>query len=338
MNTFLVVDKPPGVTSHDVVAAVRAVTGVAKVGHTGTLDPFATGVLALALGNTTRLVQYLDESIKIYDATIVLGSATDTGDPTGEVIRSAPIPELTETMVEDVLAEFVGERMQKPPPYSAVKVNGKPLYHYARRGEEVEVPARPITIYDLQLVEMDETTVRVEIHCSRGTYARVIADEVATALGTAGHLGALSRKRSGPFFLEDALTIEQLAEIVAETPGEPWDVVLMSRGRSKDDRVAWKRREDVREALGPWLRPALDSLSHLPLLDIDAEAALKVKQGGAPQSMPGGITVGGRFLVVCGADVIAVAEAGPRGPKVLRVVGDEKKKKGDRRRRRRRRA
>lgn len=327
---FLVIDKPEGVTSHDVVAAVRAVTGVKKVGHTGTLDPFATGVLALALGPATRVVQYLDESIKVYDATIQLGTATDTGDPTGEVIREAPVPELDEEGVEAVLASFVGERMQKPPPYSAVKFNGKPLYWYARRGETVEVPARQITINALELLELGPDSVRIVITCSRGTYARVIADEVATALGTAGHLSALARRRSGPFFLDDALTIQQLADIVAPDSDKSWKDILFGRG-PREERVPWRPRDDVRADIAPFLRRPVDAMSHLPLLDVSEDDARRVRNGGLPGTLPSGLSIGDRFLVVFGDELLAIGEAAPRGPKVLRVLGEERPKQRRRR-------
>ncbi len=316
---FLVIDKPAGITSHDVVAAVRAVTGIRKVGHTGTLDPFATGVLALALGHTTRLVQFLDESIKVYDATISLGQAMDTGDPTGEVIRELPVPELSREQVLDVLAGFVGERMQTPPAYSAVKVRGKPMYWYARRGEKVEAPARPITISDIELLEHHEDSIRVVIRCGRGTYARVIADEIATELGTAGHLSALSRRRSGPFFLEDALTMEQLATIVSAEPGRVWQDVLISR--RGQERVKWRPSGVVLEELEPWLRRPLDAMPGMALLDVSEAEAVRVRNGGVPVELPGGLAVGGRFLVVHGDELIAVAEATSRGPRMLKVLG-----------------
>lgn len=318
--SFLVVDKPPGITSHDVVAIVRAVTGVKKVGHTGTLDPFATGVLALALGGATRLVQFLDESIKVYDATIALGEATDTGDPTGAVVRSAPVPALEVAVVQEVLEGFLGQRLQRPPAYSAVKVKGKPLYWYARRGEEMDVEARPIQIHALELLELGPASLRVLITCSRGTYARVIADDVATALGTAGHLSALSRRRSGPFHLEDAISLPQLGDLVGGG-GHPWQDVLMARGR-REDRLPWRPRRDVLEGLAPHLRRPLDALPGLPLLDVDAGEAKRVRSGATPAHLPGGLQLGGRFLVVHGADVVAICEASGRGPVVLRVVAD----------------
>ena len=209
---FLVVDKPAGITSHDVVALIRAVTGEKKVGHTGTLDPFATGVLALALGPATRLMQFLDESIKVYDMVIALGTATDTGDPTGQVVAEAPVPPLEAARVEEVLRTFLGERMQRPPAYSAVKHQGRPLYSYAREGVAVEVAARPITVRDLRLEGIEGARLRVVLSCSRGTYARVLAEEIGVALGTVGHLASLARLRSGPFVLEDAISMDQLAE------------------------------------------------------------------------------------------------------------------------------
>ncbi|MEZ4321053.1 MAG: tRNA pseudouridine(55) synthase TruB [Myxococcota bacterium] len=319
---FLVIDKPEGITSHDVVAAVRAVTGAKKVGHTGTLDPFATGVLPLAIGFATRLIQFLDESLKVYDATIALGTRTDTGDPTGTVDAEAPVPELSEARLLDTLAGFVGPRMQTPPAYSAVKKNGKPLYEYARKGETVEVAARPITIHGLDLVEWSSgpvPSVRVRIHCSRGTYARVLANEIAEALGTVGHLSALARDRSGPFEIGDALSFQALSDIVSEEPGLPWDRVLLSRGR-REERVKWKRREDVIGALALHMRRPLDCLSHLPLADVDSEGAKRVRDGGDPTNVPSGLLVGQRFLVAEGDRLIAVAERAPTGCKVLRVL------------------
>jgi tRNA pseudouridine55 synthase len=316
--SFLVVHKEAGITSHDVVAAVRAVTGVKKVGHTGTLDPFATGVLPLALGGATRLIQYLDESIKVYDATIRLGASTDTGDPTGQVIREAPLPDADEAKVREVLAGFIGEQMQEPPAYSAVKVDGKPLYHYARKGVEKRASPRKIQIMDLQLVDYDRQTLRVLLTCSRGTYARVLADDIATTLQSAGHLVALSRPRSGPFFLEDAIEMQTLADLVALEPGQPWKDVLMSRG-DKSKRVKWKPRDDVREALTPWLRTPVRCLSHLPLMDIGPVDARRIKNGALPPTPPSGVSMGGRFLLVAGQDVVAVAEKTPRGPKTLKA-------------------
>lgn len=318
-GSFLVIDKPAGITSHDVVAAVRAVTGIKKVGHTGTLDPFATGVLPLALGTATRLIQFLDESIKVYDATITFGAATDTGDPTGTAVREAPLPTADLPEVQSVLERFRGDQMQEPPAYSAVKVGGKPLYHYARKGEEVRAQPRPITIHDVELVEYSPERLRVIITCSRGTYARVLADDIARALGSAGHLSVLARTRSGPFYLEDALGMDTLAEFVAQEPGHSWRDVLLARGRGAP-RLPWRPRNEVLEALQPWMRSPVQCLPHLPLVDVSPADARRLRGGGMAPPPPPGLAQGSRYLVVCGPDVVAIVENTARGPKLTKVI------------------
>lgn len=318
-GAFLVVDKPAGITSHDVVAAIRAVTGVKKVGHTGTLDPFATGVLPIALGAGTRLIQFLDESVKVYDATVQLGARTDTGDPTGSVIEEKPVPPFTEARLREVLATFVGERSQVPPAYSAVKIDGRPLYSYARAGEVVEARPRTVTIREMDLVEHRGDQFRVSITCSRGTYARVLAEELGEALGTVGHLASLSRARSGPFYLEDAVTFDQIGSWVSSLPDRDWQTVLMSRSRS-GERVPWRPRADVLAALEPHLMPGIRALSHLPLVDVDARLARSVRSGAAIPAPPATVGAGGRYLVVHGQDVVAVAEASGAGPRAVKVL------------------
>ena len=315
---FLVVDKPAGVTSHDVVAAIRACTGVKKVGHTGTLDPFATGVLPLALGRSTRLIQYLDESIKVYDATIRLGTATDTGDPTGTSVREAPLPEASKTDVEGVLQSFLGEREQEPPAYSAVKVAGRPMYAYARKGEKVKAPSRTITLHALDLLAYDREQLRVRIECSRGTYARVLADEIAVALGSAGHLEALCRDRSGPFHLAEAVDLQTLADEVAAEPGHDWKTVLMSKRGGP--RIKWRPRDEVVADLKPRIRSELKSLGHLQMVDVDKQDVERIRNGGTPPAAPRGLIVGGRYLVVFGDELLCIAENTPRGPRSLRVL------------------
>lgn len=276
MDGFLVVDKPPGMTSHDVVAVVRAVTGIEKVGHTGTLDPFATGVLVLALGAATRLVQFLDEREKVYDATVLLGTATDTGDPSGSVVAEAPVPALHRRQVEDTLATFLGERMQAPPRYSAVKVAGKPLYAYARKGVEMTVPARPIQVFGMELLDLEPPSLRARIRCSRGTYARVLAEEIGTALGSVGHLGALRREASGGFTLERAVSFARLSTVAAGDPD--WARVLRpSRGQ---ERVAWRARADVLDGLREHLVEPRAALAHLPLARLGADEARRFRNSG----------------------------------------------------------
>jgi tRNA pseudouridine(55) synthase len=283
---FVMVDKPPGLSSHDVVAILRAVTGIQKVGHTGTLDPFATGVLPLALGRATRLIQYLDESEKVYDATVQFGVAMDTGDPTGQPVATGPIPALEERGLLRALAGFIGDRMQTPPRYSAVKIAGRPLYDYARAGKEVEAKARPVHISAMDLLEFHPSdtapSTQIRIHCSRGTYARVIGEELGVALGTVAHLIALRRQRSGPFSFDAAatpsLSLGQLAEIVAGTA--EWTTVFRTGRRA--DRVPWRSREEVLAGLQPFRIQSRAVLTHLPTLTLQEADARRYRQGILP--------------------------------------------------------
>lgn len=301
---FLVVDKPPGVTSHDVVAVVRAVTGLKKVGHTGTLDPFATGVLPLALGSATRLIQYLDEDQKVYDAHVFLGRATDTGDPTGTTVEEREVPPLTRAEVERVLAGFLGQRMQTPPRYSAVKVAGKPLYAYARAGKEVHVDARPIRVDAMDLVSFESPRLRVLIRCSRGTYARVLAEEIGAALGTVGHLEELRRTGSGPFTIDHAVSFSRISEIVAGDPN--WDRVL--RPARGEERVPWRPREVVFAGLSPFLSTAREMLAHLPVVVLSARDARRFLQTGAVPPPP--VPDARHWVLLDGDVVVGVGSAG----------------------------
>ena len=327
---FLVVDKPPGVTSHDVVAVVRAVTGLKKVGHTGTLDPFATGVLPLALGGATRLIQYLDEDQKVYDAVVRLGVATDTGDPTGNTIAEAPVPALQRKDVLAVLATFVGPRMQTPPRYSAVKVAGRPLYDYARKGQEVEVKARPIRIDAMELVSLDAPRIRVIIRCSRGTYARVIAEEIGVALGTVGHLEELRRLGSGPFLIDNSVSFSRISEIVGGDPA--WDKVLRpSRG---GERVPWRSRDEVFAGIAPWVTSPREALKHHPALTLSPIEARRFQQTGAVPPPPPGCA--GPYLLLSGDDVLGVGTTGaPSAIPLDAPKGRDRSPGSDRRPRRR---
>lgn len=301
---FLVVDKPPGVTSHDVVAVVRAVTGLKKVGHTGTLDPFATGVLPLALGSATRLIQYLDENEKVYDAVVLLGIKTDTADPTGTVIEERPVPAVTRREVLDRLATFVGMRMQTPPRYSAVKVAGRPLYDYARKGQEVEVKSRPVRIDAMDLLDFDLPRIRVLIRCSRGTYARVLAEEIGEALGTVGHLAELRRTGSGAFQIDNSVSFSRISDIVAGDPA--WDQVLRpARGA---ERVPWRTRDEVFAGLQPWLVGPREALKHLPALTLSPIEARRFQQTGSVPPPPPG--AGGPYLLLLGDEILGVGVPG----------------------------
>ena len=315
---FLVIDKPLGLTSHDVVAIVRAVTGIKKVGHTGTLDPLATGVLPLALGGGTRFIQFLDEQLKIYDATIQLGARTSTGDREGEVIAEAPVPS-AEVLdgIDEVLAGFIGARQQVPPAYSAVKVDGKPLYKYAREGKAVTAKARTITVHKLTVAERGEDWLRVIMECSRGTYARVLAEEIGQALGSEGHLSALRRLRSGPFTLENSLDLGELAQIVTGT--DDWGTAFR-RPAPGEERVKWRPRGDVHAGIQPRCTSLLNAMSHLPRVNVDAEVRRRVLSGARPPPPPRGLTAGGRYVVAEGEDLLAIAEFDGTVGRCLRAV------------------
>jgi tRNA pseudouridine55 synthase len=311
---FLVMDKVPGLTSHDVVAIVRAVTGIKKVGHTGTLDPFASGVLVLALGGATRFIQYLDESLKVYDATIALGAATTTGDPEGPVNRTGP--EADFTLLDSVLAGFQGEQMQTPPAYSAVKVKGKALYKYARKGIKVEAKPRPVTIYRLTAPDRGADWLRIRLHCSRGTYARVLADDIGSALGTAGHLRQLRRLQSGPFMLNQALTLPSLAQLVAGT--SDWRRALRP-GRG-DERMPWRPRGAVLRELLPWCIPLDRALSHLPMVEVGDQHREPFLRGGHPPTPPADLAEGARYGAVDRGEFLGIVERQGKRGVTLRAV------------------
>lgn len=208
---FLNVYKPKGLTSHDVVAKLRKITKIRQIGHTGTLDPFATGVLPVCIGKATRLIEYLEDD-KEYLATVQFGKNTDSYDIDGEVTATFD-KRVNQDEVEDVLGNFRGEIMQLPPIYSAVKVNGKKLYEYARKGEEVEIEPRKVFISKLELLDFDVETqsAKLLVACSKGTYIRSIAYDVGRMLGCGGYLTALERTKAGKFKVETAIRLEDLS-------------------------------------------------------------------------------------------------------------------------------
>ncbi|MBT8203371.1 MAG: tRNA pseudouridine(55) synthase TruB [Acidimicrobiia bacterium] len=211
---FLLVDKPTEWTSHDVVARVRRLAEMKKVGHAGTLDPMATGLLVLGLGRVTRLLRFIQDQPKEYVATARFGVATDTLDADGTVTDRSPLP-VGQTETERALAGFRGEITQIPPMTSAIKVGGQKLYELARRGEEIERPARTVTIFELEMTGFsagDFPEVDFRVVCSSGTYVRTLADDIARALGGRAHLTALRRTRIGSLHVENASTMEELAE------------------------------------------------------------------------------------------------------------------------------
>lgn len=215
-NGIIVIDKPPEWTSHDVVAKLRGLLRERRIGHAGTLDPMATGVLPVFVGRATRAVEFAAESGKEYVAGLRLGVATDTQDITGTVLERRPVT-VDRAALEGTLPQFRGEILQVPPMYSAVKVAGKKLYELARRGQEVERPARPVTIHSLELLEqMGPEEWLLRVRCSKGTYVRTLCHDLGWVLGCGGTLSSLRRTESAGFTLASALTLEQVAQAVEQ--------------------------------------------------------------------------------------------------------------------------
>lgn len=215
LDGLLLIDKPAGWTSHDVVARVRRLTGQPRAGHTGTLDPFATGLLVVCLGRATRLAEYLTAHEKVYVGEVVLGSETDTGDAEGQVVARGEVPELDEAIRSRVAARFTGRIGQVPPSYSAVKVGGRRAYDLARRGEAVELAPRTVDVFDLRLDWAGEGRLRMTVRCGPGTYVRSLARDLGRELGCGAHLAALRRMRSGRFRVEDAWELGALERLAA---------------------------------------------------------------------------------------------------------------------------
>lgn len=215
LHGILNIDKPAGWTSHDVVGKVRRLLGQKSVGHAGTLDPLATGVLLVCVGQATRLAEYLMAGEKVYRATIQLGVETDTYDVDGAVVSTAPIPHLTREDLNAALAQFVGDIEQVPPAYSAIKQDGVPAYRRARRGESVVMAPRRTTIADISLLEWTAPHLIMDVACAPGTYIRSLAHDLGAALGCGAALAALRRMQSGRFRVEDAVTLPALEAALA---------------------------------------------------------------------------------------------------------------------------
>jgi len=290
LSGILIVDKPAGPTSFDVVHRVRAALHVAKVGHTGTLDPAATGVLPICLGAATKIAGYLIEGDKEYEATIRLGESTDTQDATGTVLEKREVVELTPARLEVALAQFNGEISQIPPMYSAVKKDGKRLYELARAGKEVEREPRKVTVHALELLELAPPELRVRVACSQGTPVRTLAHDLGQVLGCGGHLKILRRTRSGAFGIAQALGLGELLE--------------------RPERAAER------------LIPLAEVFGELPALNLDARGLAKVAHG-QPLEL-GGLTdlVEGARVRVLGPEGAMVALCERRGPQLayLRVL------------------
>jgi tRNA pseudouridine55 synthase len=248
VSGVLVVDKPIGITSNDVVQISRNGTRIKRAGHTGTLDPRASGVLVILLGPAVRLSEYVSAEDKRYHAVIQLGKKTDTFDEEGSITGTAPV-DITAEQFEEALKGFIGEIEQVPPPYSAVKVNGRKAYELAREGEEVDLEPRIIHVHNLELLEWDPPQALVDVHCSSGTYVRSLANDLGEVLGCGAMLAGLRRTKSGKFTLNDAIPLRKLSEAFQDG--------------------TWYK----------YLIPAADALGEWPTINLTAEEVELVQHG-----------------------------------------------------------
>jgi tRNA pseudouridine55 synthase len=213
MEGVLLVDKPKGLTSHDVVYHLRRKLQMKKIGHAGTLDPMATGVLVMLIGKATRISQYLMSVDKVYEGEATLGVVTDSQDAEGEVMETRPVPELTEAQVREVMKTFLGDQYQTPPMHSAIKIGGVPLYKMARKGEEVEREPRFIRVAAFDLLSFALPKLTFDLHCTKGTYVRTIAYDLGNKLGCGAHLSALRRTGSGQFKIAQCLPLDEIEQL-----------------------------------------------------------------------------------------------------------------------------
>jgi tRNA pseudouridine55 synthase len=260
------INKPAGMTSHDVVAAVRRAARVHRAGHTGTLDPLATGVLLVCLDQATRISRYLAASDKVYRAQIRLGQTTDTDDAEGQITRQQPLPaSLDATAIRDTLLSFVGEIDQTPPRYAAIKRNGLPLYKLARQGLDPQPAPRRVTIHAVHLLQWRSPDLTVEVHCGPGTYIRALARDLGDRLGCGGHLTALVRLKSGQFSLEEATGLDEVVRRLQESHGRdiadvlwPLDAALSGMARTTVDPETERRLRHGQQISGPPPDPTVE--------------------------------------------------------------------------------
>jgi len=254
MNGILLIDKPQGMTSHDVVRRVRRLLRTRRVGHTGTLDPLATGVLPVAVGEATRIVEFLMEGDKTYRAVLKLGETTTTQDAEGELLEVRPVEGITPEAIAAAARSFEGVIRQRPPMFSALKKDGVPLYRLARQGVEVEREEREVHIGRLDILQVALPLVTLEVDCSKGTYVRTLCHDLGLALGTGGHLVALRRTRNGAFNEAECVTLEKLESGGAE------DVPLLSVGEALREMPAVEIDAEAAKRLGVGIPPSICSL------------------------------------------------------------------------------
>ena len=287
ISGVLVVDKPVGLTSHEVVQIIRRGTNIRRAGHTGTLDPRASGVLIVLIGPAVRLSEYVSASDKRYQAIIRLGATTDTFDADGRFTSKDAAIQITEVQFETTLKTFVGEIIQTPPPYSAVKVQGRPAYEMAREGEEVELEPRKIQVYSLELLEWAPPEAVIDVYCSSGTYVRSLANDLGDKLGCGAYLTGLRRTKSGRFTLRDAVPLRKLRE--AFDAGNWYQYVI----------------------------PAAEALSDWPSLELNNEQVEAVRHGhrvpaeAGATGMARGISEAGELIALLEVDA-ATQEWQPR--------------------------
>ncbi len=248
---IIVIDKPTGRSSNHVLQQVKRLFDAKKAGHTGSLDPLATGVLPICLGEATKVSSYLLDADKRYQVRCQLGVTTDSGDSDGNVVSEQAIPSLTKNNLLDIIPQFLGEQQQVPPMYSALKYQGQPLYKLARKGIEVERKARTVTIYDIQLLELTGDSFVLDVTCSKGTYIRTLVEDISHALNTGGHVTMLRRVAAAGYDLEQAITIEQLEQFA----------------------------EQGQEILDLQLLPTEEALSDWPSIAIDDEMVVALRHG-----------------------------------------------------------
>ncbi len=300
---ILPLDKPVGPTSHDMVGRARRLLGMRRIGHAGTLDPFASGLLLLCLGSATRLVEELHDLDKVYEAVAHLGVETTSDDPEGEVVAQAPDEAwqaLGEEVIRAALREQVGDRMQRPPVYSSKKVKGEAAHRRVRRGEKVELPPVPVRIHALELVALELPFVRFRVHCGTGTYVRAIARDLGQALGVGAHLTELRRTRIGPFSVEDAVSPEDAARVEPGAGSSP-----RAEGDPGPERARWMSH----------LLPPLAAVRHLPMIRLTAEEEARLRMGQRVE--PGGsVGLPGEVGVPSPAVGATAREAGAPAPEV----------------------
>ena len=285
IDGIVVLDKPGGMSSNQLLQKVKRLYNAEKAGHTGSLDPLATGVLPICLGEATKISQYLLDADKGYIANVRLGETTATGDSQGESTGSSPVPVLSHADIEAVLGAFVGEIEQEPSVYSALKQDGVPLYKLARAGKKIRSKLRTITIYSIRLLEWQSPVLVIEVYCSKGTYIRTLAEDIGRSLGCGAHVTALRRCKAGPFTLAAAHTLDALQE----QPLEVLDALLL---------------------------PADEAIAGLPCFTIDEDQRRRLRQGQAvrvdsgPQGQP--------LRVYCGEEFVGIASITPE--RVMQAV------------------